>query len=125
MEFFFHELDRQVLILSADGGLNADTAAEFVGQLESLIDSGVRSEERRVGKECRSRWWPYHSKKKTAGRQCSHRFLRDPLFELVRSSGFGAFSGSFRTAAIDASRVGDRLWCFITCRFLHRVSHQR
>src|SRR5436305_1620619 len=24
----------------------------------------VRSEERRVGKECRSRWWPYHSKTK-------------------------------------------------------------
>src|SRR6266446_2959224 len=23
-----------------------------------------RSEERRVGKECRSRWWPYHLKKK-------------------------------------------------------------
>src|SRR5437660_10331517 len=26
--------------------------------------SGVRSEERRVGKECRSRWSPYHKKKK-------------------------------------------------------------
>src|SRR3989337_3086580 len=25
----------------------------------------VRSEERRVGKECRSRWSPYHYKKKT------------------------------------------------------------
>src|SRR2546430_8123882 len=25
----------------------------------------ARSEERRVGKECRSRWSPYHSKKKT------------------------------------------------------------
>src|SRR5215203_3924967 len=25
---------------------------------------GVRSEERRVGKECRSRWSPYHEKKK-------------------------------------------------------------
>src|SRR5215204_6863662 len=25
---------------------------------------GVRSEERRVGKECRSRWSPYHSKTK-------------------------------------------------------------
>src|SRR5712664_4437796 len=25
---------------------------------------GRRSEERRVGKECRSRWSPYHSKKK-------------------------------------------------------------
>src|SRR5437868_10200339 len=24
----------------------------------------LRSEERRVGKECRSRWWPYHYKKK-------------------------------------------------------------
>ena len=24
----------------------------------------VRSEERRVGKECRSRWSPYHEKKK-------------------------------------------------------------
>src|SRR6266581_6703216 len=24
----------------------------------------TRSEERRVGKECRSRWWPYHEKKK-------------------------------------------------------------
>src|SRR5688572_33450225 len=27
-------------------------------------DEIVRSEERRVGKECRSRWWPYHYKKK-------------------------------------------------------------
>src|SRR5438874_13840664 len=26
--------------------------------------SALRSEERRVGKECRSRWWPYHLKKK-------------------------------------------------------------
>src|SRR5687767_15550950 len=26
---------------------------------------GARSEERRVGKECRSRWSPYHYKKKT------------------------------------------------------------
>ena len=27
---------------------------------ESLLRTGVRSEERRVGKECRSRWSPYH-----------------------------------------------------------------
>src|ERR1041385_1023010 len=32
-----------------------------------------RSEERRVGKECRSRWSPYHSKKKTRG----HQTIRD------------------------------------------------
>jgi anti-sigma B factor antagonist len=41
MEFFFHELDRNVLILSADGGLNADTAAQFVSELEALVDAGV------------------------------------------------------------------------------------
>src|ERR1041384_8598519 len=28
-------------------------------------DPHYRSEERRVGKECRSRWSPYHQKKKT------------------------------------------------------------
>src|SRR4051812_21824826 len=41
MEFYYHELDRSVLILSADGGLNADTARDFVSQLEALIDAGV------------------------------------------------------------------------------------
>ena len=25
-----------------------------------VVNANVRSEERRVGKECRSRWWPYH-----------------------------------------------------------------
>ena len=42
MELYYHELDRSVLILRADGGLNADTAADFVKQLESLIDFGVK-----------------------------------------------------------------------------------
>ena len=27
---------------------------------EPFVDDGYRSEERRVGKECRSRWSPYH-----------------------------------------------------------------
>src|SRR3712207_9120291 len=34
-----------------------DGSAELVGELRSRQ---VRSEERRVGKECRSRWSPYH-----------------------------------------------------------------
>jgi len=42
VEFFYHELDKDVLILSADGGLNADTADEFVRQLETLVDGGVK-----------------------------------------------------------------------------------
>src|SRR5947209_12669812 len=32
-----------------------------------------RSEERRVGKECRSRWTPYHEKKPDTGLNCSKR----------------------------------------------------
>src|SRR5437016_11609340 len=32
--------------------------------LDSVDRRAGRSEERRVGKECRSRWSPYHSKKK-------------------------------------------------------------
>ena len=28
--------------------------------LEKFLKPGIRSEERRVGKECRSRWSPYH-----------------------------------------------------------------
>src|SRR5438034_3912310 len=33
----------------------------------------TRSEERRVGKECRSRWWTYHSKKKNQGKERGRR----------------------------------------------------
>ena len=41
MEFFYHELDRDMLILSADGGLNAETGGELVRQLESLVEAGL------------------------------------------------------------------------------------
>src|SRR5205809_5386192 len=37
-----------------------DDASRITSTLLSL-----RSEERRVGKECRYRWWPYHEKRKT------------------------------------------------------------
>ena len=36
-----------------------DEFLEFAGYFGSLL-KGDRSEERRVGKECRSRWSPYH-----------------------------------------------------------------
>src|SRR3712207_8662335 len=32
----------------------------FAGALKAGVDEVGRSEERRVGKECRSRWSPYH-----------------------------------------------------------------
>ena len=34
--------------------------APLKGMVEHAINIGLRSEERRVGKECRSRWSPYH-----------------------------------------------------------------
>ena len=49
----------------AAAGLSQTDLAEAVGvtrQTIGLIEAGGynRSEERRVGKECRSRWSPYH-----------------------------------------------------------------
>ena len=33
---------------------------EFLQAVREVLESIQRSEERRVGKECRSRWSPYH-----------------------------------------------------------------
>ena len=41
MEFYYHEIDRDVLILRADGGINAENAARFVADLEKLVDAGL------------------------------------------------------------------------------------
>src|SRR5437016_12621598 len=38
--------------------------AHSVVDAKAWHSSPKRSEERRVGKECRSRWWPYHKKHK-------------------------------------------------------------
>lgn len=42
MEFYFHEIEKDVLILSADGGLNSSNAAEFLQQIEKVIHGGVQ-----------------------------------------------------------------------------------
>ena len=38
----------------------AELSKGFISQVERDLTSLTRSEERRVGKECRSRWSPYH-----------------------------------------------------------------
>ena len=47
-----------------DGNLGevkiADEVVAIIAGLAATEVEGVRSEERRVGKECRSRWSPYH-----------------------------------------------------------------
>ncbi len=42
MEFRYDEIENDVLILVADGGLNADTADQFMRGIEKLVDAGLR-----------------------------------------------------------------------------------
>ena len=42
MEFYYHEIDPAVLVVRADGGLNADTAEQFVESIEKLVDAGLK-----------------------------------------------------------------------------------
>ena len=41
-------------------GIACDHYHRYEEDIKLLADAGLRSEERRVGKECRSRWSPYH-----------------------------------------------------------------
>ena len=41
MEFYYDSVDKDVLILSADGGLLHETAERFVGELEKYVELGV------------------------------------------------------------------------------------
>jgi anti-sigma B factor antagonist len=43
MEFHFDDVQEGVLILKADGGLNAQTADQFVESIGKLVDAGLRS----------------------------------------------------------------------------------
>src|SRR5438270_13263164 len=51
-------------VLSPDGHWLAWMNQQDVKPHIVIFDVNARSEERRVGKECRSRWSPYHSKTK-------------------------------------------------------------
>ena len=49
--------------ITATGNLAADPELKFFNDGNSVANFRIgcgRSEERRVGKECRSRWSPYH-----------------------------------------------------------------
>ena len=50
--------------ISIQSGISADECSAVLKTFERILSEEltrkIRSEERRVGKECRSRWSPYH-----------------------------------------------------------------
>ena len=48
------------LINQGDAYVDSQNADDIRTNRGTLTEPGIRSEERRVGKECRSRWSPYH-----------------------------------------------------------------
>ena len=47
------------IVVAMSGGVDSSTVAGIMKK-DGYNVVGIRSEERRVGKECRSRWSPYH-----------------------------------------------------------------
>src|SRR3712207_7329402 len=50
----------EVLEIGCQGAAGFFMELTSAGDFARTTDCGMRSEERRVGKECRSRWSPYH-----------------------------------------------------------------
>ena len=55
-----HELVESMTGKKSIKALTYSEACKVIGELEGRQGTPPRSEERRVGKECRSRWSPYH-----------------------------------------------------------------
>src|SRR6266705_3747794 len=79
-------------VLAQWGSLGPAVAISGAVQPVPSVDLGLhgRSEERRVGKECTSRWPPYHQKKKRAGGGSAERAAADGNPLLARAARAGA-----------------------------------
>ena len=42
MDFYYHGVERDVLILKADGGIDASNAEEVIAELTRLVETGIR-----------------------------------------------------------------------------------
>ena len=55
-----NDVDMRTYLKKVLGNLGKIESASYHEQSQSWQPGDTRSEERRVGKECRSRWSPYH-----------------------------------------------------------------
>ena len=60
LESLRDELARGLMYTHSRANANTSKMLEVAAFSYALIELLIRSEERRVGKECRSRWSPYH-----------------------------------------------------------------
>ena len=51
---------REVRLALLEADVNYKVVKDFIAGIRTRAVGAERSEERRVGKECRSRWSPYH-----------------------------------------------------------------
>src|SRR5437763_16466459 len=67
------------LVATGASWLAASALVAVINSRYFLLSAATldRSEERRVGKEWRARWWPYHSKQKKARRCTGGRRTRE------------------------------------------------
>ena len=42
VELYYDDVDGDVLVIKADGGLNAETTEKFISDIEKLVDVGLR-----------------------------------------------------------------------------------
>src|SRR5687768_18478211 len=53
--------ETDLIVMGEGNGTMPENTVERIEQVEGVGNvAGMRSEERRVGKECRSRWWTYY-----------------------------------------------------------------
>src|SRR3546814_14597556 len=84
--------DVVALVLQGSGALGAYQAGVYEGLHEAGIRptwlAGIRSEERRVGKECvstcRSRWSSYHYNKQHSTKRARHHTRPTPKRQTIR-----------------------------------------
>ena len=58
--YHYHDFHKVVIFISGKAAYHIEGKAYQLKPWDILLVNRHRSEERRVGKECRSRWSPYH-----------------------------------------------------------------